>query len=216
MKEAILVFSIAGMAVLLAPTALWVRGVGFAAATLVYWRYVWKYKGVEETRFARSSESANASAARTKRVGERSEGRPARPCSVRRMPDLPALDVAIGLVFVYPALALVCSTINESISTAVGLRARFLQAGILSRLTLPGKRLKRNKSAMSFYAHPLVQGLIRTGRAHPTTDPVAAGRWWRKSPYPSYLPSRTAVSALLDIARDAEVTLKKADAENGL
>lgn len=48
MKEAILVFSIAGMAVLLAPTALWVRAAGFAAATLVYWRYVWKYKGVKE------------------------------------------------------------------------------------------------------------------------------------------------------------------------
>jgi membrane protein implicated in regulation of membrane protease activity len=48
MKEAILVFSIAGMAVLLAPAALWVRAVGFAAATVVYWRYVWKYKGVRE------------------------------------------------------------------------------------------------------------------------------------------------------------------------
>lgn len=48
LKEAILVFAIAGMAVLLAPTALWVRVVGFAAATVVYWRYVWKYKGVRE------------------------------------------------------------------------------------------------------------------------------------------------------------------------
>ena len=48
MKEAILVFSVAGMAVLLAPTALWVRLLGFAAATVVYWRYVWKYKGVRE------------------------------------------------------------------------------------------------------------------------------------------------------------------------
>ena len=48
MKEAILVFSIAGMAVLLAPVALWVRATGFAAATVVYWRYVWKYKGVKE------------------------------------------------------------------------------------------------------------------------------------------------------------------------
>ena len=48
LKEAILVFSIAGMAVLLAPTELWIRAVGFAAATLVYWRYVWKYKGLKE------------------------------------------------------------------------------------------------------------------------------------------------------------------------
>ena len=48
MKEAIIVFSVAGMAVLLAPTALWVRVLGFTAATVVYWRYVWKYKGVRE------------------------------------------------------------------------------------------------------------------------------------------------------------------------
>ena len=48
MKEAILVFSVAAMAVLLAPAPLWVRVVGFAAATIVYWRYVWKYKGVRE------------------------------------------------------------------------------------------------------------------------------------------------------------------------
>jgi hypothetical protein len=48
MRAAILVFAVAGMAVLMAPTALWVRALGFAAATLVYWRYVWKYKGVKE------------------------------------------------------------------------------------------------------------------------------------------------------------------------
>ena len=48
MKEAILVFSAAGMAVLLAPTALWVRAVGFRGRHAVYWRYVWKYKGVRE------------------------------------------------------------------------------------------------------------------------------------------------------------------------
>jgi hypothetical protein len=48
LRAAILVFSVAGMAVLLAPTAFWVRALGFAATTLVYWRYVWKYQGVKE------------------------------------------------------------------------------------------------------------------------------------------------------------------------
>lgn len=48
LRAAILVFSVAGLAVLLAPTALWLRGLGFLAATFVYWRYVWKYKGVKE------------------------------------------------------------------------------------------------------------------------------------------------------------------------
>ena len=48
LRGAILVFTVAGLAVLLAPTPLWVRATGFAAATMVYWRYVWKYKGVKE------------------------------------------------------------------------------------------------------------------------------------------------------------------------
>ena len=101
MKEAILVFSLAGMAVLLAPAPLWVRAVGFAAATVVYWRYVWKYKGVkEETARGPASESANGSGARTT-TSSGARRSSAGPCSVRRMPDLPALDVAIGLVFLY-------------------------------------------------------------------------------------------------------------------
>jgi hypothetical protein len=131
------------------------------------------------------------------------------------MPDLPALDVAIGLVFLYVVLALVCSTVNESISTAVGLRARFLQAGILNLLSASQQTTEAGiETAKSFYGHPLVQGLVRPGRGpDPTIDPTATTRWWRKSPYPSYLPSRTFVAALTDIARDAELKLEKVDPE---
>ena len=61
LRAAILVFAIAGLAVLLAPTPLWVRAVGFAAATIVYWRYVWKYQGVkEDTLAARDRERERA------------------------------------------------------------------------------------------------------------------------------------------------------------
>ena len=62
LKAAIVVFAVAGLAVLLAPTPLWVRAAGFAAATIVYWRYVWKYKGLrEETLAARDRERARRS-----------------------------------------------------------------------------------------------------------------------------------------------------------
>jgi hypothetical protein len=61
LRAAILVFAVAGLAVLLAPTPLWVRAAGFAAATIVYWRYVWKYKGVrEDTLAARDRERERA------------------------------------------------------------------------------------------------------------------------------------------------------------
>ena len=131
------------------------------------------------------------------------------------MPDLPALDVAIGLVFLYVVLALVCSTVNESISTAVGLRARYLQAGILNLLSASHETTEAGiETAKGFYGHPLVQGLIRPGRGpDPTIDPTATTRWWRKPPYPSYLPSRTFVAALTDLARDAELKLKEIDPE---
>jgi len=131
------------------------------------------------------------------------------------MPDIPALDVAIGLVFLYLVLALVCSAINESVSTAIGLRARFLQAGILNLLSAAPKQTPEGiEIAKSFYGHPLIQGLIRPGRGpDPTVDPTATTRLWRKPPYPSYLPSRTFVVAITDIAREAEGKVKQIDTE---
>ena len=49
--------------------------------------------------------------------------------------DSPAFDVAIGLIFLYVVLALVCSTVNEAIATAIGLRARYLETGLLNLLS---------------------------------------------------------------------------------
>jgi hypothetical protein len=129
------------------------------------------------------------------------------------MPDMPALDVAVGLVFLYLVLALVCSTINESVSTAIGLRARFLQAGILNLLSAAPEHTDEGKeTARRFYGHPLIQGLIRPGRGpDPTVDPTATTRWWRKPPYPSYLPSRTFVAAITDLAQEGEGKVKQID-----
>ena len=49
--------------------------------------------------------------------------------------DFPALDVALGLIFFYILLALACSTLNEALSSMVGLRAHYLQLGILNLLS---------------------------------------------------------------------------------
>ena len=118
--------------------------------------------------------------------------------------DLPALDVAIGLLFLYLLLALVCSTVNEAISTAFGMRARFLQLGLLNLLSASPNPTKEGKAALKkFYAHPLIQTLVRPKRGlDPASDPTEPMKWWRKPPYPSYLPSRAFVAALTDLARD--------------
>jgi hypothetical protein len=116
--------------------------------------------------------------------------------------DFPALEVAIGLAFLYFVLALLCSTLNETISTATGLRARFLQLGLLNLLSASTTTTDAGvATAKRFYAHPLIQGLIRPGHGpDPAIDPTAVTKWWRKPPYPSYLPSRTFVAALTDLA----------------
>jgi hypothetical protein len=118
--------------------------------------------------------------------------------------DFPALDVAIGLLFLYLVLALVCSTVNEAISTALGMRARFLQLGLVNLLSASPNPTDEGRAALrKLFGHPLVQTLVRPKRGlDPATDPTEPTKWWRKPPYPSYLPSRTFVAALTDLARD--------------
>ena len=127
--------------------------------------------------------------------------------------DMPALDVAIGLVFLYIVLALICSTVNELISTAVGLRARFLQVGLLNLLSGSATTTDAGiETARAFYRHPLVQGMIRPAHgADPSLDPTSVTKWWRKPPYPSYVPSRTFVAAITDIAEGAQARLSEVD-----
>ncbi len=139
--------------------------------------------------------------------------------------DFPALDVVVGLIFLYVVLALVCSTVNEVIATTVGLRARFLETGLVNLLSGSMSPTPAGiETAERFYRHPLVQGMIRPRRApRPAADAAAArqGRWSRlkgvlsKPPYPSYIPSRTFVTALIDMADDARRAVDEAEGDEG-
>ncbi len=65
------------------------------------------------------------------------------------------LDVAIGLVFVYMLLSLLCSTINEQVITRIlSLRAKTLEAGIQNMLADPEGTLTKQ-----VYDNPFIQGL---------------------------------------------------------
>lgn len=84
------------------------------------------------------------------------------------------LDVAIGMVFVYLLLSLVCSAANEIIEAFLKGRASHLEAGI--------RNLLGNKGlAEKVYSHDLVRGLLA-----------------KKKRKPSYVPSRTFALALLN------------------
>lgn len=93
------------------------------------------------------------------------------------------LEVAIGLVFVYLLLSLVCTAANELIAALMTWRATNLEQGIRNLLNDPSG----NALAKVFYEHPLIKGLYRDEK--------------RK---PSYIPSRTFALTLMDIALPAD------------
>lgn len=89
------------------------------------------------------------------------------------------LEVAIGLIFVYLLMSLLCSAINEYIELKLNNRAKDLEKGIRMLLNDPdGSGLAR-----MLYNHPLIKGLYQHG-----------GR------LPSYIPSRTFSLALWNLA----------------
>lgn len=99
------------------------------------------------------------------------------------MPSLsgmPAVDVLIGLFFLYFLLSIVCSSINEGISSILRTRAKFLEQGIRSLLD-------GDANAKAFYDHWRVQALIKP-----------AGKIFKGGRKPSYMPGRVFALTVLD------------------
>lgn len=71
------------------------------------------------------------------------------------MTGIAILDVALGLVFVYLLLSLLCTAVTEWIAQATRLRARTLKAGI--EQLLADTKFRRVTEAL--YEHPLIAGL---------------------------------------------------------
>ncbi len=112
------------------------------------------------------------------------------------------LDILIGMAFIYLLLSLVCSAVNELIASVKSLRAKTLEQGIRTLVS-------DEKLAQKIYKHPIIKGLYKGDRL------------------PSYIPARTFVMALLDIAvptkpgesktiQDAQELASKIDANTEL
>lgn len=115
------------------------------------------------------------------------------------MSNFAALEVAIGLSFLYFVLSLVCSTVTEAIAAKLGWRAKTLEQGILNLLSGTDHISASGRSlAAQFWEHPLIQALSRPQK------PGAAG-----SSRPSYIPSRTFVSALVDLGAQTHLGRKE-------
>ncbi|HEY3568659.1 MAG TPA: hypothetical protein VGP73_12060 [Thermoanaerobaculia bacterium] len=104
--------------------------------------------------------------------------------------DFTLLNVAIGLVLIYTLLSLLCSTINEGITSFTALRAKGLQKSLGNLL---GPSLSED-----VYNHHLIQGLVPADSLWAPIEYLASklGIAWRGKP--SYIPTKTFVMTLLD------------------
>lgn len=109
--------------------------------------------------------------------------------------DFAAVDVALGLIFLYLVLALVCSALNETISALLAWRAKMLRAGLVNLLA--GDKGERTGEEMvdSLFDHPLMRGLIR--RKPPRLASLGRSEKQARQRYPSYIPAHIFVAALL-------------------
>ncbi|MDA0181819.1 hypothetical protein OJ997_16065 [Solirubrobacter phytolaccae] len=87
---------------------------------------------------------------------------------------IPALDLALGMAFVFFLLSTLAATIQELIASFLGLRARTLEQGLRSMLE---DEQVGWKYVDNFYDHPLIKTLYKTARPAVLTGgdvPVAA------------------------------------------
>jgi len=89
----------------------------------------------------------------------------------------PVLEVAIGMIFIYLLMSLLCSAVQELVSTIFKLRAKNLQQGIDSLLQDPNATFFANE----FHLHPLIDQLAPGGK------------------YPSYIPASHFSAIIMDI-----------------
>src|SRR5215471_105302 len=103
------------------------------------------------------------------------------------------LDVAIGMIFVYLLLSLMCSAANEVIELHLKNRAVDLERGIRELLN---DRSRTAGIVKAVYDHPLISGLFE--------KTYESGRlsWFRRLlghvNLPSYIPARNFALALMD------------------
>jgi hypothetical protein len=111
-----------------------------------------------------------------------------------------ALDVAIGLVFMYLLLAIICTAINEWIAGLFRLRARNLKKAI-SKLVDAPETASSDADAES--TTPRLSDMIWT---HPLVDSLKDGKR-----APSYIPAPRFVAAFRDVQDSVRVKPRDAD-----
>jgi hypothetical protein len=105
------------------------------------------------------------------------------------------IEVAIGLVFVYLLMSLVCSAINEIIESFLKNRATDLERGIRELFNQSGGA----DLVGDFYKHPLISGLFRGVYTREKSKKVGFLDYLWSTNLPSYIPARNFAYAVLDL-----------------
>jgi hypothetical protein len=106
------------------------------------------------------------------------------------------LDVAIGMVFIYLLLSLLCTATNELIELLLKKRATDLERGI-RELLQPGSDSGTAGVVEKIYNHPLVNSLY--GGTYAKSGIASGLRYVKRTQLPSYIPARNFALALMDI-----------------
>jgi hypothetical protein len=105
------------------------------------------------------------------------------------------LDVAVGLVFAFLLVSILCTAIREGIEAWLKTRAAYLEYGI--------RELLQDKNgtglAAALYQHPLIYGLF-SGEYHEPSKEGKPGLLARGENFPSYIPAGNFALALMDLA----------------
>lgn len=105
------------------------------------------------------------------------------------------IDVAIGMVFIYLLLSLLCTATNELIELWLKKRATDLERGI-RELLQPDSESGTSDIVERIYNHPLVNGLYGGTYANSGIRNKLLSVWRTK--LPSYIPARNFALALMD------------------
>ena len=115
------------------------------------------------------------------------------------MLDLRMIDVAIGIIFIYLLISIVCSAIRESIEALFNKRAAYLELAVRELLNDP----QGDSLAKKFYHHPLTT-VLYPGKYEARRGEVLRRVLTTGGNLPAYIPRRSFALALLDlVARGA-------------
>ena len=105
------------------------------------------------------------------------------------------LEVAMGIIFLYILVAMICTALREGIETLTKTRAAYLERGIRELLH------DRNAQniAKNFFEHPMINCLFSSDYK-PGKNKKEPGLLDRGKNLPSYIPSKNFALALMDLA----------------